>query len=128
MRQFTKYPTTTRNIKASQDVLLSSPMFDLVAISGVGRNNIPWSGMEVVSKGLAKKWVVEIRLDTRRFPNFDDEGLREKGVVFEYGGCYVNYGLRGRIDTHIEEFIEVLQAAKEFKDKLDNTYNWKTHF
>ena len=110
-------------------VVLTSPMFDLVEFHAVGRNNIPYSGMEVISKGLAKKWVVEIRLNSTVSPDFfsDIEDIPEDNS-YQYNGCYVNYGLRMRVDTHIEEFIEVLQAAKEFKDRIDSTYNFKTHY
>lgn len=105
------------------EVLLSSEMFDLVERKGIGRNNTPYTLKEVKSKGLAEKWIVEIRLNQKGFPPFEGTS-----VEYQYNGCYINYGLRGRIDTHIEEFIQVLQAAQDFKSQIDNMYDFKPHF
>lgn len=105
------------------EVLLSSEMFDLVERKGIGRNNTPYTLKEVKSKGLAEKWIVEIRLSQKGFQQF--EGTP---VDYQYNGCYINYGLRGRIDTHIDEFIQVLQAAQDFKSQIDKMYGFKPHF
>ena len=104
-------------------VLISSEMFDLVERKGIGRNNTPYTLKEVKSKGLADKWVVSIGMSTVGYTPFEG-----KPVEYQYQGCYVNYGMRGVVDTHIEEFIEVLQAAKEFKDRIDAEYGFKTHY
>lgn len=116
-----------RIIRASEDrsktVLLSSDMFELVEVNGIGRNNTPFTLKEVVSKGLAKKWVVSIHMDSRGFYDFEGDP-----VVYSYRGCYINYGLRMKVDTHIEEYIKVLNAAVDFKNKIDEMYGFKTHY
>jgi hypothetical protein len=101
-----------------QKTLVSSPSFDLVTRWGTYINDSGvWSGMEVKSKGLAKDWVVEIRLDEN---NRSYDGEMGKHYEHSYSGAYVAYGMRmDRKKTDINEFISVLQEANETKDKIE---------
>jgi len=96
---------------ATDDVIFSSEYFDFIREEGIGINNTPWSGLAVVSKGLAKKHVVEIRLNTIGFPSFDGEP-----VVYKYRDCEIAHGMRSVKETleDTEEYIDVLEAALDF--------------
>lgn len=110
-----------RYIKASRatSTLLTSDggNFQLVVTEGIGINNTPWTGYEVKSTGLAKKHVVEIRIDTK---NADYNGQPIQLIPYY---VYIAYGMRSVISrgSEIEEFISVLQEALDFKADV-NTY------
>lgn len=111
MRKFTVTPKY--NISAGMEVVLSSPLFDLVKRSGIGMNNTPWTGYEVVSKGAAERWVVQIRLDAKWAQWIGQP------IEMEYLYAYVSYGIPGEVRRDISEFITVLQAAQDFCDKVE---------
>jgi hypothetical protein len=93
--------------------VLTSKYFDLVTESGIGIENTPWSGYQIISKGLAKDWVVEIRLNSNN-PEFKGEPVR-----YKYHSSYISYGMRGDGNHDIEEFISVLEFAIDFKKEVD---------
>jgi hypothetical protein len=68
----------------------------------------------VKTDGLAKKHVVEVRLD---WVFFKLEG-RERQL---YDNVYVSHGMRGQTDTltDTQEYIEVLQQALEFAKRTE---------
>lgn len=100
---------------ASGKVLFSDPYFSLVEDSGIGINNTPWEGLYVISKGPAEKHVVEIRLKTKGFPDFNGEP-----VTYQYSDVEVAHGMRSTSDTleDTEEYIEVLEDAVAFAKKI----------
>lgn len=108
-----------RFIKSSErDVIFSSEYFDFIRTEGIGMNDTPWSGLAVISKGLAKKHVVEIRLNTiGGFPRFDGEP-----VVYKYRDCEIAHGMRSVKDTleDTEEYIDVLEAALDFARDIND--------
>ena len=108
-----------RMLKESTDgTILSSENFELVKKSGIGRNNTPWTGLRVISKGLAKKHVVEIELEDESSGLHDFEG---EPVEFKYTNAYVSYGMRMQKDTLEEtrELIAVLDEAVDFAEEIN---------
>lgn len=107
-----------RVIKAStiDDVIFGSEYFDLVKRSGVGRNDTLWEGLDVISKGLAEKHVVSIRLNQKGFPEYDGEPIK-----LQYTDCYISHGMRSVMDTleETEEYIQVLKAAVIFAKSVN---------
>lgn len=104
-------------VRATTDrVIFEDSLFSFVKESGVGINDTPWTGLKVISKGLAKKHVVEIRLNSRGWHDFDGEP-----VDFEYSGCYIAHGMRSTSDTLDEtaEYIDVLEDAYSFALQVD---------
>lgn len=100
---------------ASGNVLFEDPYFSLVEDSGIGINNTPWEGLKVISKGLAKKHVVEIRLHTKGSPGFNGEP-----VTYQYSDVEIAHGMRSTSDTleDTEEYIEVLEDAVDFAKRI----------
>ena len=105
-------------ILASTDkVLLRSNdgMFELVADRGVGTSNTPWSGLDVISKGLADKHIVSITLNSN-YAKFNGEPIK-----FSYKGLHISHGMRSAVDTIEEtlEYIEVLESAVDFANVVE---------
>ena len=100
-------------------------LFSLVETSGVGMANTPWKGLSVISSGIAKEHVVEIRLNILGFPDFNGTP-----VTYSYRGAYVVHGMRSQIDTleDTQEYIDVLQSALKFayevQDYIDSHPEW----
>lgn len=105
-----------RIVAGTSDVLLSSEMFDLVKRTGVGGQDTPYTMYEVSSKGLADDYVVEIRLRTD-YPYLDGEP-----VEFTVRESYIRWGISSNSGKDVDEFIKVLQAAKEFKAEIDKYF------
>ena len=106
---------------ASNDpVIFEDDMCTFRKDSGVGVKDTPWEGLEVISKGLAEKHVVEIRLNTKGNPRFEGEPIK-----FEYRDCHISHGMRGRSDTLDEtaEYIDVLEDALDFANRV-NEWLW----
>ena len=105
-------------IRASKtaDTIFEDKYFALVSQSGVGINNTPYTNLEVKSKDLASKHVVEIRLNTTQWEDFTGEPVR-----YTYKDCYIAHGMRSVTDTLDEtaEYIEVLEDALNFADKVN---------
>lgn len=99
--------------------------FILYRVEGVGRNDTPYSDLEVVSEGLADKHVIEIRLEST-MPRFEG-----KPVQYKYYGSYISHGMRMNSDTlaETEEYIKVLQEAVDFAHQvnqyIDQNDEWK---
>jgi hypothetical protein len=113
-----------RFVKASSynEVIFEDEFFDFVRTSGIGRNNIPWTGLAVKSKGLAKKHVIEVRLNSKGWHDFETEDE----VIYTYSDAYVSQGMRMESDTleETEEVIEVLQDAVDFARRIND---WLFH-
>ena len=90
--------------------------FDFVKTHGIGIQDTPWTGLEVKSKGLAKKHVVEIRLNVSRRPHFNGDPEE-----YRYSDCYISHGMRSVADTLDEtaEYIEVLEDALDFAERVN---------
>ena len=99
------------------EVLLSSPDFDLVVRTGVGRENTPYEALDVINKGPAKKHVVDVRLNLANWPRYEG-----KPVKHIYKNSYVSHGMRGSSDTldDTREYIEVLQEAIKFAEQVND--------
>ena len=84
--------------------------FELVTKSGIGVEDTPYEGLEVIRKGLADKHVVDVRLKSSMH---DFNGTP---VKYKYYGAYVAHGMRSEQDTLDEtlEYIKVLGEAVEF--------------
>ena len=93
------------------EVIFSKGDFTLMYRKGIGLHDTPWEGLEVKSAGDAEKHVVEVRLDTARYGNFEGTPVK-----FMYTNVYVSHGMRMKADTLEEtlEYIEVLKQAVEF--------------
>ena len=106
-------------IRASQsdrNVIFEDELFNFVVDEGIGIKNTPWRGLKVISKGLSKKHLVEIRLNQSNSLDFDGEP-----VFYTYSDCYISYGLRMQSDTLEEtaDFISVLEDAIDFANHVN---------
>lgn len=102
---------------SNSNAIFSDPNFELVYRSGVGMQDTPWKGLEVISKGLAKKHAVEIRLDTKGWNDFNGEPFN-----YDYTGATVAHGMRMQRDTldDTREYIAVLEDAVAFAEKIND--------
>ena len=98
--------------------ILSSDSFELVKASGIGTHETPWTGLKVISKGLAKKHAVEIKLNTGRDKWYIFDGTP---IDFKYTDAYVSHGMRMKTDTLDEtrEYIAVLDEAVNFAERVN---------
>lgn len=107
--------------------LPESKNFKLTIVSGVGMANTPWTKLEVKSKNLANKHVVEISLCSD-FPAFDGTPIQYRYFPEK---TYVKHGMRMEKDTLDEtlEYAEVLKEAvafaKTIKAWLNEHSKWK---
>ena len=82
--------------------------FVLYYVEGIGRENTHYEELEVRSKGLADKHVVNIELNTSGVYIFDGTPVK-----YAYRSVEVKHGMRMTIDTLAEtkEYIDVLNEA-----------------
>lgn len=124
-----KNSNVRKSLKESDNdplLISSNGNFILVNSSGVGINDTPWNGLEVISRKNARKHVVEIRLDSN-FPKFEGDP-----VHFKYwpDSVSVTHGNRMTRDTlqDTKEYILVLQEAIDFSkmvsDFIKNNDEW----
>ena len=108
---------------SSNDVIFEDDMFTFRKESGIGMSNTPWEGLRVDSKGLAEKHVVEIRLNTKGWNDFNGEPVK-----YQYKDCYIAHGMRSRSDTLDEtaEYIDVLEDALVFAERV-NDWIWNVY-
>ena len=102
-----------------RETIFEDEYFDLVKSHGIGINNTPWSGLDVVTKeGPARKHVVEIRLNTKDRGTHLFDGTP---VNYEYRDCYIAHGMRSVMDTldDTREYIKVLQDAVDFAERVN---------
>jgi len=115
-----------RYVKANDNynggtVLLRSESndFRLVEESGTGRNDTPWTGLKVVSGGLADKHVVEIKLHTAGRYDYNGEPVTYKYLP----EVTIGHGFRpsGENETlaGVEELIRVLGEAVDFSREIE---------
>ena len=92
----------------AREVIKEFENFTFERVTGVGSNDTPYEQLNVRSKGLAEKHVVEVRLDYRG--NYEYNG---EPVKYSYSGVEVTHGMRMKKDTLAEtqEYIKVLQEA-----------------
>ena len=98
-------------------IIFKNDNFALVEVHGVGTENTPYAKLEIESKGLAKKHVVEIGLD------FDYLDFVGKPVQYHYipDGTHVGHGMRMKTDTLDEtlEYAAVLKDAVDFAKRVN---------
>ena len=106
-----------------RETIFEDEYFDFVETHGIGVNDTPWSGLAVVSKGLAVKHVVEIRLNSKGMPEYNGDPIE-----YEYKDAYVTHGMRATMDTleETEEYIEVLEDAVDFARRV-NEYLYRNY-
>ena len=92
----------------AREVIREFENFTLEHITGVGNNDTPYEQLNVRSKGLAEKHVVEVRLDYRGCHEYNGEPIK-----FRYCDVNVSHGMRMKKDTLAEtqEYINVLKEA-----------------
>lgn len=92
----------------AREVIKEFENFTLEYVTGVGINDTPYEELNVRSKGLAEKHVVEVRLNFRGCPDYNGEPVK-----YMYVGVEVSHGMRMQKDTLAEtqEYIKVLQEA-----------------
>lgn len=97
--------------------------FVFTKTAGRGINNTPWTGLKVVSRSLAEKHVVYIRLDAINNPRFEGQP-----VEYEYRNAHVSHGMRSSEDTldETEEYIAVLEDAVDFAKRV-NTWLFENY-
>lgn len=110
-----------RVIRATNDIIFEDPYFALRKRYGVGMNDTPYEALEVISKAIPEKYVVEIRLESYH-PAFEGEPVK-----YEYrkDPATVAHGMAMRQETleDTEEYIEVLEDAVAFARKVNNWIN-----
>lgn len=93
-------------------IIFENDNFALVEVHGIGIGDTPYTKLEVKSKGLAEKHVVEIVLYS------DRQDFNGKPVHYHYipDRTYVNHGMRMKTDTLDEtlEYAAVLMSALGF--------------
>ena len=101
----------------SRETIFEDEYFDFCIEHGIGMGDTPWTGLKVKSKGLADKYVVEIRLDYKGYYPFNGEP-----IVYQYGDVQVAHGMRMKKDTLDEtrEYIAVLEDAVDFAERVLN--------
>lgn len=94
----------------AREVIKEFDNFVLEHVTGIGSNDTPYDEIEVRSKGLASKHVVEVRLNYRGFYEYKGEP-----VTYMYNGVEVSHGMRMKSDTlrETKEYIDVLNEAIE---------------
>lgn len=112
-----------RVIKASsQLIIFEDENFVFAKVLGVGRNDTPYEGLEIITKknSLAYKHVVEVRLNLSNSPRFEGSPVK-----CTYSDAYVVHGTRGTMDTLEEtaEYIDVLEDALDFANRV-NAWLW----
>lgn len=92
----------------AKEVIREFENFTLEHITGVGNNDTPYEQLNVRSKGLAEKHVVEVRLDYRGSHEYNGEPIK-----YMYNSVDVSHGMRMKKDTLAEtqEYINVLKEA-----------------
>lgn len=108
-------------------IITETKNFKFYETGGVGIEDTPYTRLEVESKGLAKKHVVEICLFS------DCPGFNGKPVQYRYNPneTDIRHGMRMKRDTLDEtlEYIEVLKDAVEFAKHVNAWINahpeWK---
>ena len=108
-----------RYVKGAQSEALmtsSNGNFWLVNESGIGINDTPWTGLRVMSSDEAEEYVIEIRLDSKGFADFNGEPVHKT-----YRGAYIAHGMRSRVETldETERYVELLQEAIDFARKIN---------
>ena len=90
------------------EVIREFENFTLVYVTGVGSNETPYEELEVRSKGIAEKHVVEVRLNYRGTYPYNGQPVK-----YTYSSVEVSHGMRMKIDTLAEtqEYINVLKEA-----------------
>lgn len=108
----------------AREVIFSEGDFTFVKESGIGRDNTPWDGLDIITTGNAEKHIIDIRLNTYRSPMFgqtDDDG-NIIPVHYTYVDTEVSHGMRMRKDTleETEEYIVALQEAVKFARRVNS--------
>lgn len=98
------------------NVIFEDEYFEFVRTEGIGINDTPWKALEVISKPLAYKHVIEIRLVP-----INDMEYNGTPIVQTYNGAYIARGMRSCKDTldDTKEYIKVLQDAVEFTETIN---------
>lgn len=101
------------------EIIFSTDNFVLLSNEGIGANDTPYKELRVVSRGIAEKHVVEVRLDST------NEKIQGDSIQFKYFGAYVSHGMRMRQDSLSEtrEYIQVLEEAVSFAEKINSWLN-----
>jgi len=112
--------------RQSQNVVLTSKYFDLVAMSGIGMGNVPWTGYDVISKGDADDLVVKISLRQKMW-DFDSWEEGDPPVAGEYTSSSIAWGFQSHGDPDPQMMIVVLGEAIEFKKQVDEYLQKEGH-
>jgi hypothetical protein len=98
------------------EIIFNNDLFDFVRVEGIGRNNTPYTDIEVLSKGVAKNYHVSIGFRGCSTPEFIGTP-----VNYTYTHSYIRYDsfLSGFDAAQTTQFISVLTAALEFKKRID---------
>lgn len=98
-----------------REVIFSEGDFTLVKSTGIGVEDTPWTGLEVISDGNADKHVIKIRLISC-MPRYEG-----KPIFYKYYRVEVSHGMRVKPDTlkETEEYIESLKEALAFARRVE---------
>lgn len=101
------------------EVIFSEGDFTLCREEGVGVNDTPWEGLKVKSSDAAEKHVVEVRLSSVGWPQFDGTPIKHR---YDPEGTEISHGMRMSRDSFAdtEEYISVLQAALAFAKRVND--------
>lgn len=104
--------------ESTDNVILSNDLFELVSESGTTVLDVPWQGLDVRSKGLAKKCVVEIRLDSNWFRAEKEAEQNGTDITVKYYGAKVGWGMSS-MPIDVDDMIYCLQEAKKFAERIE---------
>ena len=103
----------------SDDVVMRSQndLFVLIRRSGIGINNTPWSGYQVVRTGDADRFVVDIDLVAA------SQDFIGQPIQIHYYDVRVRHGMSYRTEdlNDTERYIEILKEAVDFAKKIKNS-------
>lgn len=103
-----------------KNVIMQNDNFMFIMYEGTGMQDTPYACLEVRSIGKADEQAVHIGMHGN-MPKFDGTPVQYK---YHDDAC-VTYGLNNRIPSRkdIEDFIEVLQDAINFADRVNAWLN-----
>lgn len=109
----------------TRDIILSSGDFTLVRETGTSIHDVPWDGLNIISKGIAEKHIINIRLDSVMLSDEYDENdkILPTRYICKPEGIEVSHGMRMKRDT-LDETLEYAQALVQAVEFAKLVQNW----
>ena len=88
-----------------KEVIFSKGDFALERHWGIGKQDIPWDKLEVISTGAADKHIISVRLNTINYMHLEEDAegnILPFRYIYDITGTYVNHGMRMCSDSLVE--------------------------